>query len=95
MGSAKIPYYIVIKGRGYWNPTRKMKALGFSIVDAARTAPKPEKSPSSGMNVGRRCGAATPPLPLPILEQFLEGKNTADPLTAARLLAELGRFCAT
>jgi len=32
VGSVKIPYYIVIKGRGYWNPTRKMKALGFSIV---------------------------------------------------------------
>src|SRR5262245_24668849 len=28
----------------------------------------------------------------PILEQFVEGQDTADPLTAARLLAELGRI---
>jgi hypothetical protein len=28
----------------------------------------------------------------PILEQFVEGRDTADPLTAARLLAELGRI---
>jgi len=26
----------------------------------------------------------------PILEQFVEGRDTADPLTAARLLEELG-----
>lgn len=32
VGKVKIPYYIVIKGRGYWYPSRKMKALGFSIV---------------------------------------------------------------
>jgi hypothetical protein len=32
VGKIKIPYYIVMKGRGYWNPTPKMKALGFSIV---------------------------------------------------------------
>ena len=32
VGKVKIPYYIVMKGRGYWNPTPKMKALGFSIV---------------------------------------------------------------
>jgi hypothetical protein len=32
MGKVKIPYYIVRKGRGYWFPTLKMKALGFSIV---------------------------------------------------------------
>jgi hypothetical protein len=32
VGKVKIPYYCVMKGRGYWCPTRRMKALGFSIV---------------------------------------------------------------
>jgi hypothetical protein len=32
VGKIKIPYYIVMKGRGYWNPTPKMKGLGFSII---------------------------------------------------------------
>lgn len=32
MGNVKVPYYVVRKGRGYWVPAPKMKALGFSIV---------------------------------------------------------------
>lgn len=32
MGKVKIPYYVVINGRGYWRPTAKMRGLGFSIV---------------------------------------------------------------
>jgi hypothetical protein len=31
-GKVKIPYYVVISGRGYWNPKPRMKALGFSLV---------------------------------------------------------------
>lgn len=29
MGSIKIPYYVVRKGRGYWLSTPAMQALGF------------------------------------------------------------------
>lgn len=32
MGHVKIPYYVVVKGRGYWRPTKRMRALGFNIV---------------------------------------------------------------
>jgi len=32
VGKIKIPYYAVMKGRGYWCPTRRMKTLGFSLV---------------------------------------------------------------
>ncbi|MFJ5486931.1 hypothetical protein ACIKTA_04525 [Hansschlegelia beijingensis] len=32
MGSIKIPYYVVKKGRGYWQPTRRMRLLGFANV---------------------------------------------------------------
>jgi hypothetical protein len=39
-GRVKIPYYAVMKGRGYWCPTRKMKALGFSIVRCGPDGPE-------------------------------------------------------
>ncbi len=29
MGNVKIPYYVVKKGRGYWQPKKSMHALGF------------------------------------------------------------------
>ena len=32
LGKVRIPYYVVRKGRGYWLPTPKMKALGFPNV---------------------------------------------------------------
>ena len=32
MGKIKIPYYTVIAGRGYWRPSKKMRALGFLII---------------------------------------------------------------
>jgi hypothetical protein len=32
MGKIKIPYYVVIKGRGYWRPHPRMRAFGFQIV---------------------------------------------------------------
>jgi hypothetical protein len=32
MGRVKIPYYVVIKRRGYWRPHPRMRALGFQIV---------------------------------------------------------------
>ena len=39
MGKVKIPYYVVIKGRGYWRPTAKMKALGFADVSCGPDGP--------------------------------------------------------
>lgn len=39
MGSVKIPYYVVIKGRGYWNPSKAMKAAGFQMVRCGRDGP--------------------------------------------------------
>jgi hypothetical protein len=33
MGKIEIPYYTVRRnGRGFWEPTRKMRALGFQSV---------------------------------------------------------------
>ncbi len=40
VGRIKIPYYVVMKGRGYWCPTRRMKALGFSIVRCGPDGPE-------------------------------------------------------
>ena len=39
MGKVKIPYYVVVKGRGYWRPTRHMKGFGFAIVRCGPDAP--------------------------------------------------------
>lgn len=39
MGKVKIPYYVIIKGRGYWQPTRKMRDLGFQIVRCGPDGP--------------------------------------------------------
>jgi hypothetical protein len=40
MGRIKIPYYTAIAGRGYWRPTRKMRALGFQIVRCGPDGPE-------------------------------------------------------
>jgi hypothetical protein len=40
MGHVKIPYYIVKKGRGFWNPTRAMKVAGFSAVPCGPDGPE-------------------------------------------------------
>jgi hypothetical protein len=32
VGKVKIPYYVVIKGRGYWRPHPRMRAVGFQLV---------------------------------------------------------------
>jgi hypothetical protein len=40
VGKVKIPYYVVVKGRGYWRPIPKMKALGFSIVRCGPDGPE-------------------------------------------------------
>jgi hypothetical protein len=40
MGKVKIPYYTAIAGRGYWRPTRRMRALGFQIVRCGPDGPE-------------------------------------------------------
>lgn len=39
MGKVKIPYYVVIKGNGYWSPSKKMKAAGFRLVRCGKDSP--------------------------------------------------------
>ncbi|WP_137388001.1 hypothetical protein [Rhodoligotrophos defluvii] len=39
MGKVKIPYYVVVKGRGYWRPTARMRSLGFTIVRCGADGP--------------------------------------------------------
>lgn len=40
MGKVKIPYYVVIKGNGYWSPSAKMKTAGFSLVRCGKDGPE-------------------------------------------------------
>lgn len=40
MGKIKIPYYTVIAGRGYWRPSKKMRALGFLIIRCGVDGPE-------------------------------------------------------
>lgn len=40
MGRVRIPYYVVIKGRGYWRPTKAMRARGFRIVACGPDGPE-------------------------------------------------------
>jgi hypothetical protein len=40
MGRVKIPYYVVVKGRGYWRPHPRMRALGFQIVRCGPDGPE-------------------------------------------------------
>ncbi len=39
MGKVKIPYYVVVKGRGYWRPHPRMRAFGFEIVRCGADGP--------------------------------------------------------
>src|SRR5262249_48548952 len=39
MGKVRIPYYVVVKGRGYWRPHPRMKVLGFQIVRCGPDGP--------------------------------------------------------
>lgn len=39
MGKVDIPYYVVRKGRGYWQPTRSMRALGFALARCGPDGP--------------------------------------------------------
>jgi hypothetical protein len=40
MGRVKIPYYVVVKGRGYWRPHPRMRTFGFQIVRCGADGPE-------------------------------------------------------
>ena len=40
MANVKIPYYVVKKGQGYWQPTKLMRDLGFCSVPLGKDGPK-------------------------------------------------------
>jgi hypothetical protein len=40
MGRVKIPYYVVVKGRGYWRPHARMRPFGFHIVRCGADGPE-------------------------------------------------------
>ena len=40
MGRINIPYYVVKKGNGYWQPTAKMRAAGFESIRCGKDGPK-------------------------------------------------------
>lgn len=35
----KVPYYIVVKGRGYFAPSKRMKDAGFKVVSCGKDGP--------------------------------------------------------
>jgi hypothetical protein len=39
MGRVKIPYYMMLKGRGYWRPSPTMKRLGFTDIRCGPDGP--------------------------------------------------------
>jgi hypothetical protein len=39
VGKVKIPYYVVIKGRGYWRTTPRMREAGFSTIRCGKDGP--------------------------------------------------------
>jgi hypothetical protein len=40
MGRVKIPYYVVVKGRGYWRPHPRMRCFGFSLIRCGKDGPQ-------------------------------------------------------
>jgi hypothetical protein len=40
MGRVKIPYYIIKRGRGFWNPSAAMKRAGFASIPCGLDGPE-------------------------------------------------------
>jgi hypothetical protein len=40
VGKIKIPYYVVVKGRGYWRPHPRMRVSGFQIIRCGPDGPE-------------------------------------------------------
>lgn len=66
MGSVKIPYYVVVKGRGYWRPTASMRAKGFAMVRCGADGPDAWRIAALWNErwQAHRRGAALPALPI-------------------------------
>jgi hypothetical protein len=66
MGRVKIPYYVVVKGRGYWRPHPRMRALGFQLVRCGPDGPEAWTLAAEWDTRWQavRKGGATPPLNL-------------------------------
>jgi len=60
----KVRHYVVKRAQAFWQPTKKMRALGFYSVSLVKTAPMPGRAPNNGTIAGTRRGAARhPPRP--------------------------------
>ena len=62
MGRIKIPYYVVVKGRGYWRPHPRMRCYGFQIVRCGADGPEAWKIAEEWNQRWQavRCGDAAP-----------------------------------
>src|SRR5262245_57234630 len=66
VGKVKIPYYVVVKGRGYWRPHPRMVRFGFQIVRCGPDGPDAWALAQSWSEKwqGVRRGEAPPPVDL-------------------------------
>jgi hypothetical protein len=62
VGRIKIPYYVVIKGRGYWRPHPRMRVYGFQIARCGVDGPEAWKIAEEWNQRWQavRCGDAPP-----------------------------------
>lgn len=62
MGRVRIPYYVVIKGRGYWRPTPAMRAKGFALVRCGADGPDAWTIAAAWNERWQRCRRGEAPL---------------------------------
>jgi hypothetical protein len=58
MGKIDLKYYVLIKGRGYWLPTKRMKELGFSDIRCGPDGPAAWKIAADWNERWQKCGVA-------------------------------------
>src|SRR5436305_12415482 len=83
LGYVKIPYYVVLKGRGYWRPTPRMKGLGFTDVRCGLDGP-PARMLAETWNQrwqATRKGQAPAPATSPETRENSEVRRTYPPAT--------------
>jgi hypothetical protein len=74
MGKVKVRYYSVIKGRGYWQPTREMRALGFRPTACGPDGPAAwEKAEKLNAAWDARADQNAPSHPIPVVETWPAG----------------------
>jgi len=79
VGNVKIPYYVVIKGRGYWRPTAKMRGLGFSMVCCGKDGPQAWALAQDWAERWRRFRTGADQAPVAVID----GKRTPDQAESA------------